>query len=99
MLGKNALWIAISSTLAASCLFAAVMVRENQHKPSTSGVDLAVDALVSQTGSQLDAQEGAAEAFVGTTTSGINAIKGCVTPNCKNIREAAGAKRALNVYE
>ncbi len=93
MLSKNALWIAISSTLAASCLFANVMCREVLHRPSTVGIETAVDGLVSQAGSTISTQELAAESFVGGVTDQISRQADAVGDNCDTIRECAGAAK------
>ncbi len=90
MLSKNALWVALSSTLAASCLFTAVMCREATHRPSTSGVETAVDALVAQTSSVVGQQEVAAEGFATGVTAQLSSQTDQVDDNCVGIRDALG---------
>ncbi len=64
ILGKNALWAAIATTIAASCLFAAVMDRESAHTISTTAFENQVDKMVEKTVDVIEYQEKAAENFL-----------------------------------
>lgn len=90
VLGKNVLWVAISSTTAASALFAGVMDREASHTVNVSQLEQAIDQLVVSTTQQIEAQEIASQAFVDAMATDLGRIEGSVDANRASIRSALG---------
>lgn len=75
-LTKNALWVAVSSTLAAVCLWTAIM---NHEATSTVETDAVKDAIIDITNTAADKvreQDEAGQAFVDALASDISDLNG-----------------------
>jgi YbbR domain-containing protein len=93
MLTKNALWIAISSTIAAICLFTSIMNYENGSRVENT-VHEQAQAAAEDARDKLAAQDAAAQAFSKNVSSDLRNNRERNNRTCASIDAIINGKRA-----